>query len=156
MLVWLHICTYLRIRDKAKDGNEWVTLFPRYILKTYSQQLYQAVTSSRAADHRWRHKAGTRYLVLKISFMPTTNLRNYGSRVKNLPANAGDAVRSLGQEDPLEKQTATSPVFLPGKSHGQRSLVGYESTGLQRVRQLSDYTTTTLEINAFTNLPSSS
>ena len=156
MLVWLHICTYLRIRDKAKDGNEWVTLFPRYILKTYSQQLYQAVTSSRAADHRWRHKAGTRYLVLKISFMPTTNLRNYGSRVKNLPANAGDAVRSLGQEDPLEKQTATSPVFLPGKSHGQRSLVGYESTGLQRVRQLSDYTTTTSEINAFTNLPSSS
>ena len=156
MLVWLHICTYLRIRDKAKDGNEWVTLFPRYILKTYSQQLYQAVTSSRAADHRWRHKAGTRYLVLKISFMPTTTLRNYGSRVKNLPANAGDAVRSLGQEDPLEKQTATSPVFLPGKSHGQRSLVGYESTGLQRVRQLSDYTTTTSEINAFTNLPSSS
>ena len=130
MFVWLHICTYFRIRDKAKDGNEWVTLSPRYILKTYSQQLYQPVTSSRAVDHRWGHKAGTRYLVLKISFMPT-NLRNCGSVVKNPPANAGDAVRSLGQEVPLEKQMATSPVFLPGKSHGQRSLVGY---GLQRVR----------------------
>ena len=28
-------------------------------------------------------------------------------------------------EDPLEEVTATTPVFLPGKSHGQRSLVGY-------------------------------
>ena len=26
--------------------------------------------------------------------------------VKNLPANAGDMVRSLGQEDPLEKEMA--------------------------------------------------
>ena len=30
---------------------------------------------------------------------------------------------SLGQEDSLEKQKPT-PVFLPGKSHGQRSLAG--------------------------------
>ena len=29
----------------------------------------------------------------------------------------------LGQEDPLEEEMAT-PVFLPGESHGQRSLVG--------------------------------
>ena len=28
-------------------------------------------------------------------------------------------------ECPLEKEIATTPVFLPGKSHGQRSLVGY-------------------------------
>ena len=34
-------------------------------------------------------------------------------------------VLSLGPEDPLEKEMATNPVFLPGKSHGQRSLVGY-------------------------------
>ena len=30
-------------------------------------------------------------------------------------------LRSLGQEDPLEKEMATTPAFLPGKSHGQRS-----------------------------------
>ena len=30
----------------------------------------------------------------------------------------------LGWEDPLEEEMAT-PVFLPGKSHGQRSLEGY-------------------------------
>jgi len=34
-------------------------------------------------------------------------------------------VKSLGQEDPLEKEMATTQVFVPGKSHGQRSLVGY-------------------------------
>ena len=34
-----------------------------------------------------------------------------------------DSLRSLGREDSLEKEMATHPVFLPGKSHGQRSLV---------------------------------
>ena len=44
--------------------------------------------------------------------------------VKNLPANVGGvgstpgSGRSLGQEDPLEEKVATTPVFLPGKSHG--------------------------------------
>ena len=33
-------------------------------------------------------------------------------------------VRSLGREDPLEKEMQPVPIFLPGKSHGQRSLVG--------------------------------
>ena len=46
-------------------------------------------------------------------------------RVKRLPAMQETWVQSLGQEDPLEKETATTPVLLPGKSHGQRSLVDY-------------------------------
>ena len=32
--------------------------------------------------------------------------------------------QSLDQEDPLEKEMATIPVLLPGKSRGWRSLVG--------------------------------
>ena len=31
-------------------------------------------------------------------------------------------VRSLGQEDPREKEMATHSIFLPGEFHGQRSL----------------------------------
>ena len=31
-------------------------------------------------------------------------------------------VQSLGWEDPLEKGMATTPVFLPGESYGQRNL----------------------------------
>ena len=37
--------------------------------------------------------------------------------------------RFLGWEDPLEKERQPTPVFLPGKSHGQRSLVGYSPWG---------------------------
>ena len=35
--------------------------------------------------------------------------------VKHLPAMQKTQVRSLGQEDPLEKEMAPSPVLLPGK-----------------------------------------
>ena len=34
-------------------------------------------------------------------------------------------VRSLGQEDPLEMDMKPTPVFLTGKSHGQREEAGY-------------------------------
>ena len=44
---------------------------------------------------------------------------------KNLPAIQETQVQSLGQEDSLANGMATIPVFLPGESHGQRSLVGY-------------------------------
>ena len=52
--------------------------------------------------------------------------------VKNLPANAGDirdqgSVPGLGR--PWRRAWQPTPVFLPGKSHGQRSLVGYSPWG---------------------------
>ena len=43
-------------------------------------------------------------------------------------------VQSLGWEDSLVKEMATHPVFLPGKSHAQRSPAGLLSTESQRVR----------------------
>ena len=48
-----------------------------------------------------------------------------GSGVKNLPVMQETPVQSLGWEDGLEG----TPVFLPGKSHGQRSLAGYAPWG---------------------------
>ena len=46
--------------------------------------------------------------------------------VKNPPAMQQETqVRSLGQEDLLEKGWQPTPVFLPGESHGQRRLEGY-------------------------------
>ena len=47
-------------------------------------------------------------------------------------------VQSLGLEDPLEKEMTIQSVFLPGKSHGQRSLVGNSSWGRKSQTQLSD------------------
>ena len=52
--------------------------------------------------------------------------------VKNPSASAGDlidTVQSLSWEDPLEKARQPASVFLPGKSHGQRSLVRYSLLG---------------------------
>ena len=48
-------------------------------------------------------------------------------------------VWSLGQEDPLEESMATTPLFLPGESHGQMSLAGYSPWG----RKESDMTEAT-------------
>ena len=48
-----------------------------------------------------------------------------GLVVKNPPANAGDSGLIPDWEDPLEKEMATPPIFLTGKSRGQRSLGGY-------------------------------
>ena len=45
--------------------------------------------------------------------------------VKHLSTMPETWVRSLGREDPLEKEVAAHSSTLAGKSHGQRSLVGY-------------------------------
>ena len=44
--------------------------------------------------------------------------------VKNLPAMQETQVRFLGWEDPWRRKWQTTPVFLPGEFHGQRSLEG--------------------------------
>ena len=49
-------------------------------------------------------------------------------------------VQSLGLEDPLGRNWQPTPVFLPGKFHGQRSLVGYSPWGhkeLDRTERLT-------------------
>ena len=47
--------------------------------------------------------------------------------VKNLPTMRENKIQSLGWEDPLEKEMQPTPVFLPGESHGWRSLAGCSS-----------------------------
>ena len=49
--------------------------------------------------------------------------------VKRPPTMRETWVRSMGREGPLEKEVATPPVFMPGKSHGPRSLRGYSPWG---------------------------
>ena len=69
--------------------------------------------------------------------------------VKNPPANAGNAgdlglipvsgILTQYFQDTLEKEMATTPVFLLGQSHGQRSLVGY-SPWDQKELDITEYT----------------
>ena len=68
--------------------------------------------------------------------------------VKCLPAVQETWVRSLGREDPLEKEMAThSSTLLPGQSHGWRSLVGYSPW----VRKESDTTARLLSLHTHTS-----
>ena len=43
----------------------------------------------------------------------------------------------------MEKKAQPTPIFLSGKSHGQRSMVGYSPRGHKSWTQFSDFTTTT-------------
>ena len=55
-----------------------------------------------------------------------------GSMVKNLPGNAGNARKDPWvRKIPWRRKWQPTPVFLPGKSHRQRSLAGYSSQGCQ-------------------------
>ena len=49
--------------------------------------------------------------------------------VKSVPATQDSRVQSLSREDPLRRDWHPTPVFSPGESHGQRSLVGYSPWG---------------------------
>ena len=57
--------------------------------------------------------------------------------VKNLPASAGDVKRHgfnpWVRKIPWRRAWQPTAVFLPGDSHGQRSLAGLQSLGSQRV-----------------------
>ena len=53
--------------------------------------------------------------------------------VKNSPANARNTGWIPGSGTSLEKERQPAPVFLPGKSHGHRSLAGYSPQGCKRV-----------------------
>ena len=61
-----------------------------------------------------------------------------GLVVKNLPANAGDigdasSIPVLGRSIPWRRKRQPTPVFLPGKSHEEGSLVGYSLCNCKRV-----------------------
>ena len=55
--------------------------------------------------------------------------------VRSLPASAGDVrdADSWVRKISWKRKWESAPVFLPGESHGQRSLVGYiQSMGSQK------------------------
>ena len=69
-----------------------------------------------------------------------------GAVVKNPPASAGDRACTVRRgfnpwvgKVPWRRAWQPTPVFLPGESHGQRSLVGYSPWG----RKESDMIETT-------------
>ena len=67
--------------------------------------------------------------------------------VKNPPVNAGGMICAFDpwvRKIPWRRKWQPSPVFLPGKSHGQRSLVGYSPQGCKKLdmTEASQHSTT--------------
>ena len=58
--------------------------------------------------------------------------------VKNLPAMQETWVQFLGQKIPWRREWLPTPVFLPGDSHGQRSLEGYSPWGCKESDMTED------------------
>ena len=57
-----------------------------------------------------------------------------GLVIKNPPASAGDVGFIPGSgRSPRRREWQPTPVFLPGKSHGQRSLQGYSPWGCREL-----------------------
>ena len=54
-----------------------------------------------------------------------TSVSLVGQMVRNPPAMQETLIQPLGWQDPPRREWLPTPVFLPGKSHGQRNLVGY-------------------------------
>ena len=81
-------------------------------------------------SHSWEDAKESKNIYLKQNTYVKSKVEKViaslmAQTAKSLPAMCETQVQSLGQEDPLEEEMAPTPVFLPGKSHGQMSLVGY-------------------------------
>jgi len=56
-----------------------------------------------------------------------------GSEVKASASNAGDLFDPWVRKIPWRRKWQPTPVFLPGESHEQRSLVGYSPQGCKEL-----------------------
>ena len=63
----------------------------------------------------------------RLGVEPRTVASLVAQTVKNLPAMQETQVGSLDRAYPWRRDRIPTPVFLPGESHGQRSLAGYSA-----------------------------
>jgi len=66
----------------------------------------------------WTQPSTAQHILLDMASLVAQQVKNPFVPVKETQ------VKSLSWEDPLEKVWQPTPEFLPGKSHGQRILVG--------------------------------
>ena len=117
-----------------KNGEVWA-LAPEYMLswKIISTLLYRVLVSR--INSGWlflRHKKLTKYFFLSPSLLPK-GASLVAQRLKRLPAMRETWVRSLGREDPLEKEMATHSSILAWRIPWMEEPGGLQSMGLQRV-----------------------
>ena len=69
--------------------------------------------------------------------------------VKNLPAMCDICVRSLDGKIPWKREWLTTPVFLPGESHGEKNLAGTVHGIANSQTPLSDFHTHTHTVGSY-------
>ena len=127
--------------DDRLDGHEFEQA-PGVVMDSEAwRAAVHGVSKSQSRLSNWTELNWTERLRgwLAFFFFFSTNVffnwaSQFDSVVKNPPATQETWSRHLGQEDPLDKEIATTLVFLPGKSQGRRSLVGYSPWGCWIVR----------------------
>ena len=95
-------------------------------------QLWLTCRSSVSMKYWWGVKATTTWINCFLICMKVTARLGFpgGWVVKNPPASAGDSGLIPGvRKMHWRRKWQPTPVFLSGKSHGQRSLVGYSPWG---------------------------
>ena len=97
----------------------WTVVYQASLSMGFSRQEYW---SGEQSLNCWTPREVQYFVFLNEQLMVASLV---AQTVKNPPTMQETQVRSLGWEDPLEKEMATIPVLLPGKSQGQRSLVDY-------------------------------
>ena len=96
------------------------------------------MSASLSLTKKWAGSLWSFHEGICLAFLALCNTANilafirvaFGSSVwKESAYSAGNPGQTPGLEDPLVKEMALIPVFLPGKSCGQRSLEGYSPWG---------------------------
>ena len=106
-------------RDKKMSGP---TLLLLWKTNVYSNQ---ANTQSRKATFKMIGKFGT----FLFTHSPSSGFPDGSDQRKSPPAMQETQVRPWIRKIPWRRAWQPTPVFLPGKSHGLRNLVGYSPWG---------------------------
>ena len=132
------VCVCVCVWERERDRERLDLLEPKhgYIWTSIVTQL---VKNPLAMKETWVLSLGWEGPLEKGKVAPHSNIlawifprtvQSMGSqRVKHLPTMWETRVWFLGRKDLLEKKRQPTPVFLPGKSHGLRSLAGYRPLG---------------------------
>ena len=131
-VLWVNLALTKRVTSSLLQDSR--IILPPFI--GIGQHLYGSATpvSRRFLDHNVNYQIHTH------THTHTGFPNNSSSKVQETQ------FQSLDWEDPLEEEMALTPIFLPGKSHRQRSLAGYSPWGHKELDTTEWLSTTFLSL----------
>ena len=124
--------------------------YKRTLFRTIKKELTKWPSNITSRHILWGNQNWKRHMYLNFHCSTIYNSFPVGLVVKSPPANAGDMRPGSAPwvgKIPWRTAWQSSPVFLPGESHGQRSLAGYNSWGCKESDMTEQHTCTFTHIN---------